>query len=192
MYQKVEVAYTLKWREYKLFKKMEGVYRSHFLCLFLPTNLKIIQIKMEGDPADLRMSESKATGDIELSLPATSGGAPAPPERRLPNSPVREHGFPPRSNRVVFAAGPTGSRTTSGGRHGERREKQVSSPRQWWTQGWTSNPSKPRAHAESREEDEIQAYWGQLWFFPKSNPRIRVSGGGERKPSLDPSRSMGF
>ena len=52
------------------------------------------------------------------------------------------------------------------------RGEQVAGPHQWWSRFRASLPSKPKPR-DPLEGDEIQDFWGQLWFVPNSNPRVR-------------------
>lgn len=102
---------------------------------------------------------------------ATPRGKDFPPVCRLLETPVRERGTPPRSRALASKLGPPIGASGIGGRHGRIEGVQVSSSpslerriRAFQTKGERSRTRYP-----DEEEDEIQSFWGQLWFFPTTN-----------------------
>lgn len=123
----------------------------------------------------MRDSREERLGDS----PAIRGGVPSPPTRVTPDSPVRERGAPSRSG-ASLCEGPPASLPWRWGRCGETKENQVACSRTWRARSRIRATPKP-TNLEW-DEDDIQSFWGQLWYIPKSilpqsRARVRVKEG---------------
>lgn len=129
------------------------------LCLYKPERPRLT---LEDRMLDTR----QATGE------KTSWGKDFPPVRWLPKSPVRERGTPCRGGAPTSCEGERISLVAKELRRGAMRERQVESNPPWRVRGrGQGSRAKPRDLWE--EGAEIQDFWGQLCFVPKSKPGLR-------------------
>jgi hypothetical protein len=100
---------------------------------------------------------------------ATRSGAPSLPTRRTPDSPVRERGSPTGQENLLVS-GPACCSLSLGKGETWHKEKRAGGKLPSMA-GWESGFGWIQTLQPMSGEEEIQDFWGQLWYFPNSHPR---------------------